>query len=398
MSDPWAGVTTATVLWGTQPLTPDRFDRVLREMAADPGLPPPFRALTATYHVSSEVTYQAFQDSVTRLLDALSVRETEIVVVLARRGVAVLNSHRLGDASVSAALVTDLISGEASTSLQGRLPPAGLPVLAGTLLTWWVSDLRRVADAVTSFRRRFRRKAEERRTNPARPDATGTVVLAERLPPDELAELQRWRRAHAPDLSISMLVLGELYGALVECGVLPAEVSCRVMVNLRRYSPRLSDRTGNLVSGVDYRVSERVSATQAAEQVRRAVASGDPLFVQLVNGLRTRTRTGRPREPAPEQVSEVPFMTWSDRGSMRGWDPARVPWDDPAAAAEHVVVSGVVPAIPNRIALSVNRHEGMNIACSFRATSFDAGEVSSALALGLGRVRARLVGGEPVGR
>jgi hypothetical protein len=190
------------------------------------------------------------------------------------------------------------------------------------------------------------------------------------------AEVNRWRKANAPECGVSALWLLIARSALRAVGM---DVADKVMLafNCRRYLPEGRVVKGNFGAGLELSIRDDESMSELGRRIRRISSSGLPLAAMtLVSGItQVRPRTG-PQAPAQQfRVGAPARLMYSDLGRLPQLDDA--PWRPDGAPA----VTGLLdPAGPESITIFGTAVRGRrSLSASFHDNVFDRALVEAAL-------------------
>lgn len=190
-------------------------------------------------------------------------------------------------------------------------------------------------------------------------------------------ELSRWRDAHLPGVSISVLFFATLNIALRAEGV-PADDVSTILFNVRRYLP--SDRTtlANLSAGIDITLLDATDPVLLGTQWRATIASGRPIsnlmLVSVKSKLGRRRHSRALTHAAPAAPSTV-RVTLSDMGRHPVLED--IAFRGNGLGSYTAMVS---PASENHITLVTARlHGAIRVAASFHASSVDSAAIARAL-------------------
>ena len=128
-----------------------------------------------------------------------------------------------------------------------------------------------------------------------------------------MAELDEWRAARCPEVSISTVLTAAIRRGFDAAGVKFASPGFRLLVNGRRYLPPNAPVAGNFAAAIYVEPDDPCSPRSVDEVVRRNLDSGRPLATMAVSGLKD--LAGAPRLDPP--TATLSTLTVSNLGRIR---------------------------------------------------------------------------------
>lgn len=348
--------------WVPVPVTDlrDHLDRVVTQAAAtdDPVVP----AQLAERMLAAEP-------------DDLPVRVLVVGEYLAMRF-----DHVLGDGSVARQAVPWL------ESLALGLEPAVVPGSSGDRTAFRTAVRHKLGGHGVPWRPLLATAALIRR---ARADQNGTrfttpegfvprpSVEIGHIDAEAAARLRDWRKVHAPGLSNAMLLAAATWGVARRHGLVPADVTPGIGVDLRAYLPRRTEVDGNFTTCVTLPAGTPCDPVAVRDAVEAAVAGAVPLLAAGAQHGMAQLRARLPRRStgATQGYHHAPSLVLNFLGRMRWYDTR--PW---VQGRPHTQFAA--PSVDGSRALTVNTTEladGFHCAFSFHDSVLPRSSVRAAV-------------------
>ena len=393
---PWSGVPSCTIIWCADGIPDaDYAGRLAISILNLTGKP-----VTVEEIVVGKGSLTEFALWVGRTA-AHSLDDAKAFLVRSNEGVGVIHSHSLGDGVVSGTVSFDVLREQSISHLGAYFRDRSMVELLFALFRYVCSSPGRPRRLCQHLISRSARKVRIRTSttdltyrkgtgDDVPPDvdsaasvavrhawveAGETIYMYFRVPESYLGRLRAARNASARPISVSFTLLELCLRAFYENEVLTGDVRLKVMVNLRRYLSELAFPSGgNLVGAVGTVVSGNENFGTIGADLSGQIESGGPLLINLMSRIKTsgqllvRARRAAPHDRTAAVASRL--VTWSDRGKMSGWDTA-----DANMPNNLHVYTGIVPAQPGKLAVSLNSTNGLAISVMFRRVDFDVAAV-----------------------
>ncbi len=284
-----------------------------------------------------------------------------VEIVVARRGLAVIHSHALGDGTRSTQLVQEVLAAinlgaEVVTASARRDRVATIGDGALALVALWIRNPRHLVTVASSMRMRLRRRGSPaglvRGGHPDSSDPDSSEQAGgDQIGGDEHLRLVMRRFDTASGTRVpSLCMAADLAGRLPE----RRDDTWAVLASLRQGSDRLTNSAGNIIGVLPVAGTDLVADTVPSPLER--IKSGEVLFVAVAKAAvaagraRRRRVGGKPaskdgKPGSADRKSAGTTVSWSDRGrqSAQVWSSVR--W---CAGAEDALRSAYVFTAPSK--------------------------------------------------
>ncbi|WP_415975827.1 hypothetical protein [Rhodococcus sp. 077-4] len=213
----------------------------------------------------------------------------------------------------------------------------------------------------------------------ASPSITSSVcVVADAATIECTHELTRWRDAHRPGQSISILFFAALDAALRSQGVVVDDVA-KVLFDVRRYLPAHLSTLANLSAGIDVALPDTTDTAMLSRRWKGIIDSGHPVanlvLVSLHSKLGRLRSSSTPETPPP--ASDTVRLALSDIGRHPRLND--IGFIGESTSAYRAMVA---PASHGHVTLTTARlRNSIRVTASFHAEFVDADTIRRALRL-----------------
>ncbi|GAA0806220.1 hypothetical protein [Spirilliplanes yamanashiensis] len=276
-------------------------------------------------------------------------------------------SHATGDARLGDALFAEILAAATGgrTAWHPYPRPARLP-LARAIGHQLVTKPGRLPRALRVAR-------APRATGGAGAWTPAVAHHAARSAPGMIAELRRWRDAHAPGISVGSVLFSVVHAAVERVLGPPDPPGLVVLVDARRYLPAGAAVEGNFAWGEHLRPRDPNDPRAVHAEMRDLLGSRRALTLLALHNARAAVRRDAAVEPQGRATDPRPHLTVTYLGRADAYAP--LDWADPE---KRRLVDVVTPGGPQAVTVALEELGGaLHVTTTYHANVFDPAAVAA---------------------
>ncbi len=196
---------------------------------------------------------------------------------------------------------------------------------------------------------------------------------AARSAPGMIAELRRWRDAHAPGISVGSVLFAVVHAAVARVLGPPDPPGLVVLVDARRYLPPGTAVEGNFAWGEHLRPADPDDPRAVHAAVRDLLGSRRALTLLALHNARAALHRDRTPEPQWPAAAPRPQLTVTYLGRADAYAP--LDWVD---VEKRRLVDVVTPGGPQAVTVALEELGGsLHVTTTYHASVFDPAAVAA---------------------